>query len=285
LEIIQCSLPPNGTIIDSGDYHVGAMNCHQGAIKAMVRRAMDDGVFLINKGDSIEAILPHDKRFAFCGRDKDLPTPASQRDWLIETFRPVRDKILAWGIGNHEFKLINTLNVGKEVADGLGVPFGGYSYVLNVEDGKKARFKILATHGCGSLGSAAKDPIQRDGNRKASLKLKLDRTGFRDCMVMTMGHTHQSVIAEPTIEREVMLTTKGGKIHHTYRAHTDQGAAYIPPEARWYLNSPSFLSTYSAPGSGGISYSEVAMYAPAEIGWLEIDYQDYMVTNVRKVHV
>jgi hypothetical protein len=284
MEIIQALLPPAGTIVDSGDYHLGAMNCRQNTLLEMIERVRSDpNCFLINKGDSIEAILPNDKRFAFCGRDKELPTPAAQRDWLIDAFRPIRDRILAWGMGNHEFKLINTLDIGREIATALGIEYGGYTFVVSVvDDVGKSRFKMLCTHGNGSLPGNAKDPIQREGNRQAACKRKLENMGFKDCVYSSFGHTHQSCVVEPTISREVMLTTKGKKLHHTYRAHTRQDAEYIPPEARWYVNTPSFLSTFAP--SGGIAYSEVAMFAPAEIGWVEIDYADYRITGVRKVN-
>jgi hypothetical protein len=288
MEIISRVLPPNGTIVDSGDYHLGAVNCNKQALLKMIQRVKDDPTcFMLNKGDSIEAILPNDKRFTLCASDTELRTPANQRDWLIDHFRPIKDKILAWGFGNHEYKLVNTLNIGKEVSDALGVPFGFYCYVLVLcDEMNKPRFKVFVTHGSGQLTSNAKDPIQREGNRQAALKMKLERAGFRDCVVMTQGHTHQSIVTKPTINREVILTASPkGRIHHSYRTHTDQSACYIPPEARWFLNSPSFLTTYSPPGSMGISYAEVAGYAPAEIGWMEIDYSDYRVTGVRKVHV
>ena len=70
-----------------------------------------------------------------------------------------------------------------------------------------------------------------------------------------------------------------------YRHHTDQAANYIPPEARWYGSSGSFLRLYSEPGSGGVGYGEVKGYPPAEMGWLELTIRNHQLVRVDRVVV
>ena len=55
---------------------------------------------------------------------------------------------------------------------------------------------------------------------------------------------------------------------------------YIHPDARWYVNSGSFLKTF---GENVSSYSEMAEYDPIEIGYAVVEVNHRKITNVRKV--
>lgn len=285
MEIITQTMPDSYTLVDSGDYHYGALNCHEEGLAAMIERVKKDRkCYLINKGDSIECILPNDKRFAHCA--EKIPVPGDQADGIVEMFKPIKKRILAWGHGNHELKLINTMDFGHEIAKRLKVPYGGYTYMMRMvgKDGKLMH-KFFITHGAGSLPKGAKDSIQRRGNRMASLKRRLDERGFTDCIYMSQGHNHQCLVCKPTIEDEIMLVEKHSKLKQQYMYHAAQNVPYIPPDARWYGNSPSFLKLYSDPGTFAITYGEVAGYAPVELGWLEIRVENRRVVGVKKVVV
>ena len=88
MEIINVTMPDSFELADTGDYHLGALNCHEEGVDEMIdwvgsgrnRR-------LLNKGDTIEAILPNDKRFVHCA--SRLPVPADQRDLAIKKFKPI----------------------------------------------------------------------------------------------------------------------------------------------------------------------------------------------------
>lgn len=285
METITREIPADCTIIDSGDWHLGALNCHRSGIRKLIKRLADPDVFVVLKGDLVEAIAPNDKRFAHCSQDVQYRTLQDQVDALKEMLAPHVESVLVGLLGNHEWKHINITDVARDLERSLGIPYGGYTCCVQFVGGGKPRFKGFFTHGYGQVTSNAKDPIQRLGNLRAALKLKLAKTGFTDCVYMSMGHIHNAIIVPPTIEDEIMLVTEGDKIKQQYRVHTDQTAAYIPPDARWYASNPSFLKLYSDPGSHSISYGEIAGYGPTELGWLEIDVRNWEIVNVRKVVV
>ena len=113
MELIKRVMPRDYVLIDSSDYHYGSLNCSRDKIKEMVAKVVSKrNYFLVNKGDSIEAILPNDKRYASCGMaiKEGLLTPAQQADAVVKDFMPIKDKIIAWGFGNHEYKLLNTMD-------------------------------------------------------------------------------------------------------------------------------------------------------------------------------
>lgn len=287
MELIKRTMPRDYVLIDSSDYHYGSLNCSRDKIRAMVDKvATRKNHFLVNKGDSIEAILPNDKRYASCGIDvkESLLSPAQQADAVVKDFMPIRDKIVAWGFGNHEYKLLNTMDFGRYIAAQLQVPYGTYAFKFTAMD-KQQRLmhKMFFTHGYGSINSCVKDDIQKMANRKASLRHKLCKSGFGDCVYMSCGHTHQLMVVEPTAEHKLYLTDDGHGIKQHYYTLIDQRASYIPPDNRWYGCSGSFLKLYSEPGSYAISYAEVAGYEPSEIGWLEVHVQDGEVVSVEKI--
>lgn len=286
MEIIRRELPKDCTIVDTGDWHVGALNCHMKGIHKMLKRIREDeNCYVILKGDLIEAIAPNDKRFAHCSTDVEMRTAQDQMAFLYESMLPIKDRILGIMLGNHEWKLINTFDIAKHLAKSLEIPYGGYSCVFHALSNGATKWKAFFTHGSGMLRSNAKDPIQRKGNQAAALKLKLERSGFADCVYMSMGHIHHSIIVSPTINDEIVLTTTPTGINQTYKSHDNQAAARIPADARWYASSPSFLRLYSDPGQYAISYAEIAGYPPTELGWLEVDVRNHEIANVRKVVV
>lgn len=286
MELISKKMPANYSIIDTGDWHLGPLNCNINGIHKMldyVKR--NKTVYLILKGDLIDAISPNDKRYAHCSMSNmDLLTAQQQADAVIELLEPVKDRILLVELGNHEFKHINDINWGQYYAENLGCPYGGYSAkFIHLDRTGKPRWKGFFTHGYGSINSLAKDTIQRQANIKAGLKRKLEATGHTDCIYMSMGHTHKLISIDPTIVEEVMLTDDGENINQEYRVYQDQTKSYIPPEARWFGCSGSFLNLYSPPGSGSVSYGEMAMYAPVEHGYLELTIEGHALVKVDKV--
>lgn len=282
-------MPDNYTLVDCSDLHLGSPNTSIETIEKMVELvASRKNCFLVCKGDAIDAILPSDKRYATCGIDikNMLMTPKEQADKVIQLFWKIRKNVVAWGFGNHEYKLLNTMDFGRYIADELDVPYGSYCFKLSMmTKGKTPELmhKMYMTHGYGSINSMAKDDIQRLANRRAALKQKLSNSGHGDVVYMSCGHTHQLLVVEPTMEDRLFLTDDGNAIHQHYHVNPAQNLPYIPPDARWYACTGSFMKLYSASGSFAISYGEVAGYAPSEIGWVEVSVVDRKVTDVRKV--
>lgn len=289
MELIKKQMPADYVLIDSSDYHYGSLNCCREKIGQMIEKvATNKNHFLVNKGDSIEAILPNDKRYASCNMDikENLLTPVQQADAVVKDFMPIRNKIIGWGFGNHEYKLLNTMDFGRYIAAQLNVPYGAYAFKFTATNkNDEVMHKFFFTHGYGTINSNAKDDIQRLANKKANLKNKMCKSGFSDCIYMSCGHTHQLLKVDPTIEDKLFLTDNGTNITQEYHVLTQQNASYIPPDSRWYGCSGSFLKLYSNPGTYAINYAEVAGYEPAEIGWLEVHVRDHKVVAVEKITV
>lgn len=279
-------MPKDYTLVQTSDWHLGPSNCHREAIFRMIERvALDPDCYIVGVGDLVDAVVPSDKRYAHCAMELDNPllTPHEQAREVTGILEPVRDKVVAVGLGNHEYTTLNTFNICAYICDTLSLPYGAYNFKFIAIGKTNPVHKMYFTHGAGQLPSGAKDPIQRMANRKAALKRKLDESKHADCIYLGCGHNHQLLTVEPTVEDELMLTDVNGSLEQKYRYHEDQTADYIPPESRWYGSSGSFLKLYSEPGSGAVSYGEVKGYPPAEIGWLEIVVRDYQVVGVNKV--
>jgi hypothetical protein len=202
---------------------------------------------------------------------------------------------------------------------------GWVAVIHYVDESGKLMFKHFAHHGRNIARSNAKDAIQRKANRSASLKRLMDATGFTDVLYFSMGHTHDPLVVKPTIDDEVMLRTTfkrydGDKvveavtefsinesdrkaaekaalendymellekpsIQQEYRSHTDPAADFIPPAARWYSITPSFLRLYSDPSDDANAYGEKAMYAPVKLGWNQVTVEDGNIVDIQTVEV
>lgn len=280
-------MPDDFVICDMSDFHLGSPNCAEETLEEVVQHIADNkNWYVIFKGDAIEAILPNDKRYLHSAVKDGLQSPKQQADRVVEIFRPIRDRILSWGIGNHELKLWNTMDFGRYIADELGVPYGAYNFKIHFNDSKgKLMFKTYHTHGMGGLQSNAKDHIQYEANRKAGLKHKLAKSGHSDVIYMSRGHDHQLIVVDPTAEDQLYLTDDGQGIHQHYRVSPAQNSDYIPPDSRWYATTGSFRKLYSKPGSCVIDYGEVVGYAPSEIGFAMVNVFNKQIADVRKVVV
>ncbi len=286
MELIYREMPLDYEFFDMSDLHYGPLNHHREAVLEvieMVRKKRNR--FLWVKGDAVDAIDPSDKRFASVSVEirNGWRNAQDHADQVIKDFEPVRKKILAWLIGNHEYKMINTFNIGTHICKQLRVPYGGVICKFGATHKGEVQHKFLLLHGNGSLPHGAKDPIQREANRKAALKRKLDKLGHTDCIYKSLGHNHQLLFVEPTIHNELMLTDDGKRLHQQYRYAVPQDSAYIPNDCCWYGSSGSFLKLYSDPGIGAIGYGEIAGYEPAEIGCLKGTVQGGQLVNIEKV--
>lgn len=284
MELIRVDMPVRDFVLyDLSDLHVGSPNCNIDKLQRTVNAIKaNDRAYLIFKGDAIEAITPGDKRYTHSCVMDEYKTPKHQADKVIEMFTPIKDKILAWGTGNHELKLVNIMDFGKYIADGLGVPYGAYVFKISFYYRKKLLFKTYHTHGWGSAGSNAKDDIQRDANIKAALKHRLAKSGHADCIYMSRGHDHQLHVVDPTVQNRLYLTTDDDGIHQHYHQQSAQNAPFIPPDSRWYATTGSYRGLYAKPGSQVVDYGEMAGYAPSEIGHSLVTVTKGEVTEVRK---
>lgn len=279
MKIIQCNVPRDFNLYDTGDWHLGSVNTDKRGLNTMLEKCSNDpkGVML-PKGDLAECMMANDPRFEIDGVDFDMSDPLDQMKGIerLVQYYALEEKMVAIGIGNHEARISGVGKPTRDMCERLGIPYMGYVGVIHYcdESNGNVMFRHFAHHGRNVARSNAKDAIQRKANRSASVKLALDRSGFTDVLLFSMGHTHDPLVVKPTIEDSVMLNTSAGHIHQEYRQHTDPAAKFIPPAARWYAITPSFLKLYSDPSTDANSYSEKAMYAPVKLGYNLVEAVD-----------
>lgn len=283
MELIKVELGSSFKWIDASDIHTGTLNCHYDGIDKLVSRvsALDARVSL--KGDLFDAILPNDKRFSVDAIDPRFKTPMDSVAFLAEKLRPIKDNIEVVLMGNHEYKLINTVNLIQAFCKEIGIDYnkvyGGAICKVIITNGGKLVHKYLMCHGTRSLPAGAKDPIQREANRKAAQKRILEELGFYDCIYSSQGHHHQLCIVEPTVENHLYLTDDGKHIKQKYRVQSKQNIDYIPSESRWFAGTASYRKTYCPPGSRAIDYGE-GRFQPAPLGHVELNVIDRELVSV-----
>ena len=102
-------------LIIFGCSHIGSINHHADGMLQLVDSLSQKNTYGLNLGDNIEAIAPGDKRFSWSAVSPSELTPQEQTNKFIKIVRPVKEKILAIGIGNHEYKLYNIADFGKRM--------------------------------------------------------------------------------------------------------------------------------------------------------------------------
>lgn len=280
----------DGVIVMGGCTHRGSGNAHKPGLKRLVTRLKDKEVKLyLNAGDNIEGKVSYDKHFSVAAIDlkERIISPHEQADAFVESMKDAVGHVpMIIGKGNHEHKLRNTWDAGKHIAEKLGARYGWYLYKFINRDNKgRVRFKILIHHGFGSLKSAAKDPIQGLANKMAALKQKFIGLRISDCLVSAGSHWHQQLIVPPTYLSEKHIIDQGGKITQHFRQHHRQNDNWIPPDARYYVATGCLRRSYSQPDDEYDDYSEINGYGASDLGWCEVDIQDYQVTGIRAVSV
>lgn len=278
MQILSKRLPVSHQIFIFGDTHIGSSAVHYEGINKLKREILSkENNYAIHLGDAIEAITVDDKRFNT--ETATEPIPIQQAYRFMEIFKPLKDRMLVQLAGNHELKLHRVGNITRDIiCKQLGIPYGTYQSRLTILDGRgRQQYKMFLTHGFGSIGSVADDPIRRLSNHRLTLKRKLQPFSG-DCVISAMGHCHKLIVAEP--EKELFLTDDGDEIKAHY-TKPSQHEAYIDPNLRWYCCTGSFLKLYGPLGT--TTYSEIAGYPPVELGYIKVIVEDRQIVSVEKV--
>lgn len=281
MEFISREVPKNFNLFLFGDVHAGTMlHSESGFDKfiAMTQKKYQGASHnvVIGMGDYIEAIDASDKRFDVETIDRSRIRSDEQIMYIQDKLMPIRKKIAGLLNGNHEDKLDRYYYYVNGMCENLGVPYGTYTAIFTFSCKGQKLFKLFATHGRGSINSAA-GPVERvKANLQTSLKRKLQHKAG-DCVIMACGHTHKLIVAEPV--HSLYLTSDDNDVQANY-TFSDQAANFIHPDHRWYLNTGSFMKLYARGVSG---YAEKAMYDPMEQGFPVITVRKGVVTGAHKV--
>lgn len=278
MELLNADLPKTHRIVFAGDLHFGSLAFHEkGWVRLLERLQQETGVYLVLMGDLLEAITVDDPRWNSDVHDGKM-TPLAQADMMIDYLKPVRKKILALLTGNHEAKLWRYGDLTQYMCGKLDVPYGGYSCKIAVKNGGRLRYKLYATHGRLTVNSIADDPVRRLSNFRLTIKRKLQHlAGDTACMVT--GHCHKLLTCKPVAE--LYVTDDGEHLHASYTQGVQTGG-YIDPNLRWYGASGSFMKSAVV---GATTYSEQAMYAPNQMGYLVLHSHDGKVQRLEEVRI
>ena len=179
----------------------------------------------------------------------------------IKLFKPIRKRIIAGLIGNHERKLAKVGNLVDYICTELKVPYGTESCRIILENKGRPLFNVSAMHGTKVFNSHAKDYEQREANKKAALKLYLQEQ-MGDCAIQLCGHAHWIGIVPPA-NRLYFVDTPSGVCQQYLKGAADIG--YIQPDQRW------FACCGSARKSRLDGYDDYAQnYPPVELGFIKI---------------
>ena len=106
-------------------------------------------------------------------------TPKEQLENFVEMFKPVKNRILGLGTGNHERRLRNesSLDTAELLSQFLEVPFLGYQGWLCLDSGY-VKYYLHYHHGTGASTTV-----------EFQLK-KLENSGFHGADIRAIGHGH-----------------------------------------------------------------------------------------------
>jgi predicted phosphodiesterase len=235
MDRIKKGLPKTFEIIAGSCTHIGSVMCHRSGIEHAVDyiRATKNCYF-IHLGDWIEAIATDDHRYNAPPdslKSKEQVIPMRQAMDAVDMFMPIKNKIIAGLIGNHERKLSRYGNLIEDIiCKELGIPYGTEACRIILENKGETMFSIFAMHGRKIFNSNAKDFEQREANAKAALKLYLQEQQG-DAAIMLCGHGHKVIIVNPS-PRLILLDGEDGQKQHYLKGVTTAG--YIQPDQRWY---------------------------------------------------
>lgn len=269
-------LPDNFDLFVRGDIHVGNAAVSVKAVQTGVRLIEKNkgATFWCDMGDACEAIHVGDKRFSTDVHAGKFQTINAQVDYYLELHKPILDRMLFMLDGNHEAKLHHIVDVADMVARGLpNLVHGGFSIRARMTD----KFNLFAIHGWRQISSMAGSSRQREVNDGERLKRILMRLRG-DCHAMVQGHIHRIIITPPSQEMYIVNDERGEDDVYTSQYNGEHGV--IHPDSRWYGSTGSCLRSYV---EGITTYSEMAMYPPAELGMIKLIVRDKELQRIEKV--
>lgn len=282
---IRSPIPDKAEVIITSDWHVGSRAFSYEALDKMfawLKRKKNR--YVIFNGDLIEGKPVKSKHFDPESLEENMQTAEQQVDWIRPRIEKIKDRIVAFGYGNHDLYLRPDYDWMRVMARELGIEkrLGGYQSWIELTP----KLRVFMFHGRRSLPRGAKDPVQRKANRLAWLKRELEDLAS-SCHVMVHSHVHWLAVLEPIlnvglfnedenvrrhtfVQPESVMTIAGKQVHH------------VPKESRWYCCSGTLRKSGSFQY---IDYSEIAGHTPAAIGWLEMKVEGGRCVDIREIVV
>jgi UDP-2,3-diacylglucosamine pyrophosphatase LpxH len=263
---LQDNMPGSYEFVFAGDDHHCVRGYSHKALAGFIHRVKaKKNTFVGIGGDNIDCMNPLDPRYEVDMYKTLHARASSQRDEFIQSYTPLKGRILYIMDGNHEERIHNVFEVSKDIAKAFEVPYAGRLAKLHFPT-----WKALHWHPECTVYSAAKDATQRYINECLSIKTKLMNVGgASDCDGLVMGHIHKVRILPPSCLRELITPSKGMKLIHKYpqpiRKQLDGDTYYYDPNDQWFASSGSLMTSYV---EGYTSYAEKRGYHPTDLGFV-----------------
>ncbi len=280
MERVDCTnLSSNYTLFLWGDIHEGAgedMVDYSAIEKCKRLLKAGKNRYLVLGGDLIETIAPHDKRYNIIAHRQRIDM---QMKNIIDLFNPVADKILWVLCGNHEYKMLNIMDISAEIAKAWDTSYGGFMCRAFMPT-----FKIFDWHSTIRVNPKAGDHRQIKTNREITIKRAL-RNKAGDCLVMALHHVHQLIVHPPDYHK-IEIMDDGKRLSEFYARDISFnmcGNVFIPEDYRWYLACGSAKKLFASPSSRGeklIPWEETVDLCPAEIGCIKLCVKNDRLVSV-----
>lgn len=275
MKFLKVDLPKTHKLFLVSDLHEGTCLKYYKGVQKMIKHVLEDkNNFVVIGGDLVEAITIDDKRYDPQVIKENAGVPLLQYQNAVKELMPLKGRILAIMMGNHDFKIFQKIGnfIKDYVCKELEAEYGTYSVHLTVKD----QYKLFYVHGWGRLESKAKDFDQRLANLKASLKLKLQNK-FSDCEILACAHSHKLLVREPAKILYLFEQNGDAKQHYTKMV---RDKTYIPSDFSYFVSTGSFLKLFENGVSG---YAERMGYDPVELGYVVVNVKNGKIDNVEKV--
>lgn len=281
-------LPKDHNLVLFGDTHFGNPLTHYSGIKEAIDYIKSDKRnYAIFMGDGIEGIVIDDRRIDLQSK---LSFPEQEKDDIIHELIPIKNKIINYLIGNHEWKLLKFGNMASAVCDRLNIPYGSVSSKISFYNCGHLMYRIFVHHGDGSINSKLRDAAKKRLRMLESLKGKLFDL-VSDCHVMAMGHTHKMLIYRPEEQNGLFLTGES-RISQHYELPDVPENGFIHPDFRYYINTGGFVKLYDAKLDNPLSsdkaisgYAERKMLSPLELGFVVLEVRKGKIAGAKKIVV
>jgi predicted phosphodiesterase len=169
------------------DLHIGDPKTDEALFKRFVRYVQDaPNRFLVGIGD----LMNNGIKNSVSNTYNETMSPRDQRKWLAHELQPIKDRILLFIDGNHEYRSKKEVDLSQteELADSLGVRYLEDEAALKISVGHKRNQKpcaytVYVTHGAtgGKYPGAAVNNLQM-------LALTLE-----NCDIVIVGHSHKKL--------------------------------------------------------------------------------------------
>jgi len=260
------------TIGATSCWHIGNPQCREDKIVEMLQRWAKYKTPWINLGDTVDGIVPLDKRY-HCETNELSALAQIQR--VSELTKIAKKTMIGAIIGNHDDTLSKYLGCTiKHMLHGVYDHSEAESKWLGASamiDFKcpSGTCRGLFAHSKISAGGNTSDPDRDYLNKQIRIRRALQ---YFEADLKIVGHGHTSIVAPP-VDMKKLSIVKG-----------KEAMVNIPLRPEWCAMCPSMFASYG--NKTYPSYAEMAMYSPQDIGYLEIDIdRSGKVVNIREMLV